>query len=108
MFCFAEPVQYNAIMKTQWSILLLAITIVPITLTGCSGDVKLDNKATIMDVDVAKKSRELFDKVQGDYEKLTPEDKAAYLKLHGNDQSKADGTWKLMTNPNARSDQQGT
>ncbi len=95
-------------MRTQWCALLVAFAIVPITLTGCSGDVKLDKDATIMDVDVATKSREYFDKAQGDYEKLSAEDKAAYLKLHGGDQNKADATWQIMVNPSARPDRQGT
>lgn len=95
-------------MKTQWCVFLLAVAIVPITVSGCSGDVQLDKKATIMNVDVATKSREIYDKYQGDYSKVTADDKAAYLKLHGDDQNKADATWKIMSNNGARSDIQGT
>ncbi|MFM9872696.1 MAG: hypothetical protein ACKVQS_04425 [Fimbriimonadaceae bacterium] len=95
-------------MKALWIMLMALAMVIPAALTGCGSDTKLDTQATIMDVDVAKNSRTMFDKYGGDYTKLTPEDKATYLEYYKGDEEKAKKIWDLMANPNARGTEKGT
>ncbi len=86
-------------MKAQWSVFLLLAMVATATLPGCGDEVKLDEQATIMPVDTAKKSRELFDKVAGDYNALTEADRKTYLDLFEGDEARAKKTWDIMANP---------
>lgn len=96
MFGFAETVQYNDHMN-RWIVVALSALLLLAPLTGCGADQKLEEKS-FMSVEDTKANRELFDKVGGDYDKLTPEDKAAYLKRFDNDESRGAKMWDLMKN----------
>ena len=66
-------------------------------LSGCSGSDKSgrDTSSQEKSVENAKTMRTLFDKVGGDFDKLSPEDKAAFIKLFENE-AKAMDTWNRM------------
>jgi hypothetical protein len=62
---------------------------------GC-GEKGPDPKVEANRLEGAKTMRTLFDKVGGDYTKLTPEDKAVLLKQFNNDEANARRMWELM------------
>lgn len=73
--------------------LLLALTFA----AGCGGDSGgPDPKAEQARLEQAKTYRSYFDKVQGDYTKLTVEDRDAYLKLCGGNEDEGKRIWNLM------------
>ncbi len=81
-----------------WGFVLI-FSLSTIGLTGCGSDVKMNPESNIMSVDYAKQAREMFDKYDGKYESLTPNDKENYLKLFNNDEAKGKKIWDLMANP---------
>lgn len=70
-------------------------------LAGCNdaGPQKLDENYMKSGEELGKQRRDLFMKAGGDYEKLSAEDKAAYLKSFNNDETQAKNFWTLMANP---------
>jgi len=82
---------------TGRSALLLTALVGGILLSvgGCTPkppDVVIDQKR----VDTAKAERDIFDKVGGDWSKLTEPDKQQYIKLTGLDPEKAKNWWVVM------------
>lgn len=76
-------------------------------LVGCgsSSSGKLESIASEEQVNKIVEMRKYFDKVNGQWNSLTAEDKAAFTKLAGDD-AKAQSMWKTMSTPMG-SDRQG-
>lgn len=75
---------------------LLVVSLVPL-LGGCdkSGP---DPKVEATRLDKAKSLRSYFDKTKGDYNALTPTDRAEFIALNGGDATKAEQVWGMMKN----------
>lgn len=86
-------------MKAHWCAALAMAAVIPICLSGCGDDNKLDPNSTIMSVETAKQARTYYDRANGDYKSLSEADKKAYLELFKGDQAKADKTWEIMSTP---------
>jgi hypothetical protein len=69
-----------------------------IGLIGCGDSGGPDPKVETARVDTAREMRSYFDKVRGDYNQLSADDKAKYLKLFDGDQSRAESVWNQMKN----------
>jgi len=65
-------------------------------IAGCGDSGGPDPKVQTAMVDKAKTMREMFVKAGGDYDKLSAEDKAKWLKFCENDQNKAQDAWNGM------------
>ena len=75
---------------------LLALVAVPFV-GGCDGAPAKEDKGEVQArVDKATQMRAIFDKVNGDYSKLTPDDKASFQKLNGSDEDGVKRIWMLM------------
>lgn len=86
-------------MKAHWCAALAMAAVIPICLSGCGDDNKLDPNATIMSVETAKQARTYYDRYNGDYKSMSEADKKAYLDLFKGNQDKADKTWEIMATP---------
>lgn len=80
-----------------------AIFIGSVILVGCGSEAGPDPTDQKQNVANAQSMRSYFEKAGGDYEKLTPEDKAAYVAVSGGEE-KAKQNWDLMKNGPGRSD----
>jgi|GEM_PF-2723706 hypothetical protein len=70
---------------------------------GCNGPSnELDTKHLESATQDAYKIREIFDKAKGDYSALSPEDKAEFVRLAGDDEAAATRRWEYMKNPPPR------
>lgn len=67
-------------------------------LSGCAPDPTPEGAAAIMSVDAAKETRQIFDRAGGNWDALTPADKARLIELN-NTEEQAQQTWELMKNP---------
>jgi len=88
------------IVKTV-SMLMVATLALFVGGTGCgsSKDSKFDQKYITDSTKTATDAREIFDKVQGDYSKLSEEDHKRFIALYGNNEEQAKKVWNLMANP---------
>jgi hypothetical protein len=78
-------------MKFRYVLLTFLVT----ALWGCGESGGPDPKVEAQRVEYAKSLRSYFDQAHGDYSQLTEADKAAFVKLSGNE-TKAEENWKLM------------
>jgi hypothetical protein len=88
--------------------LLLASVGAPMILTGCSAGTPDKPESIASDARVKEivRMREIFDKVGGKWDALSPEDKAEYTRLAG-DEAKAKTFWSSMANPYSSGAPQG-
>jgi len=72
--------------------------VISISMSGCGKDIS-GPEPTANDavrIDKAQQMRAIFDKVNGDYSKLEPADKEAFIKLTGLPPDKAETWWVTM------------
>ncbi len=82
-------------------ILLAALAVGVPALSGC-GTTQATDQGYVKQAEAkASKIREIFDKVKGDWNALTPEDKAAFIALY-KDEAEAQYAWEGMKNPKPR------
>ena len=81
--------------------MLLILFVAAIGATGCSaGPQQLDEAYSGKSAEeLGKKRRELFDKVAGDYDKLSPEDKKWFVDGFGGKEESAKIAWGYMLHP---------
>jgi len=90
----------NIILKSRFSPVVLALLAGCITttvLSGCGSGGGPDPKVEASRFEKLKGMRDFYNKVNGDYNQLTGPDKAAFIKLAG-DETKAQDAWSLMKN----------
>jgi hypothetical protein len=87
-------------MKTKLSLLALGLAMVAGVGAGCQPENAGVDPAYMKTAEEAGKvNREIFVKVGGDYDKMTPEDRAKFLANFKNDEAQAKRFWDLMKNP---------
>lgn len=70
------------------------------TILGCgAGPQSYDQDAIDKATARAQKARAIFDKVNGDYQAISPGDKADLLKLSNNDENSLKKLWQTMAHP---------
>lgn len=85
-------------MQRSFSLLVVFMAVVGgVMLSGC-GSSGPDAQVETERVDNAKQMRSIFDNAGGDYEKLSAEDKAKFVKIFGGDEAKAKHSWDAMKN----------
>lgn len=84
------------------ALILLAVLAMAVpALCGC-GTTQATDQDYVKQAEVkAAKIREIFDKVKGDWNALTPEDKSAFIALY-KDEAEAKVAWEGMLNPRPR------
>lgn len=67
---------------------------------GCGSQPEPDAKVEANRVESAKRMRESFDKVGGNYEQLTEAEKSEFVKLFGGKEEDARRAWDMMKSQN--------
>lgn len=75
--------------------IVLSSMFAAVVLVGCGSDNPPIQRGTA-DVANAQEMRRIFDKNQGNYDGMSAEDKAAYLKASANGEEKAKKDWEAM------------
>lgn len=89
--------------STPFRIVCAAFAVAAIALAGCdAGTPKLDEQHLEKATAGAFEMRAIFDKVEGDWEKLTPDDKKTFIDAWGGDEKVAKTQWDYMKNPTPR------
>lgn len=85
-------------MKTAKSFLSVLVCVAAI---GCGGPEtgKLDEDYMKQGPEIGRQRREIFVRANGNYDSLSSEDKAAYLKSFGGNETNARNFWEMMKNP---------
>jgi hypothetical protein len=76
--------------------LVLSCSFLSVVVTGCGSGGGPDPQVEASRLETAKSMRAIFDKVHGNYEMLSPDDKAAFTKLSRGDEAKAKLAWDQM------------
>jgi hypothetical protein len=77
---------------------LALISAFTMVLAGCGSAPEADPKIESSRREAAVEMRAIFNKVNGNYESLSAEDKAAFLKLCNNDPKVVEQSWNGMKN----------
>ena len=87
-------------------VIVAAAALGSLLVAGCGSGAGPDPKQQEKSVENAQNLRSYFDKVGGEYDSLTEADKAAYIRLSG-DEEKARRNWDLMKNGPGAVDRSG-
>jgi hypothetical protein len=78
----------------------LALSALAAVLVGCgSGPVQMDEGYMKNAEQIGTQRREIFVRADGEYDKMTPEDRQVFLKTFDNKEEDAKRYWGVMKNP---------
>ncbi len=76
--------------------LLSLVVLLPLVLAGCGSGAGPDPKVESARVNAAQQTRAMFDKSGGNFDSLSPDDKAATLKMFDGKEADARRSWDMM------------
>lgn len=86
--------------KIRFSALIALAALGAMMVGGCSGGTQQIDPDYLKNAEaLGKERREMFTKVNGDYSKLSAEDKAKFLKGFENNEANAQKFWDMMAHP---------